>query len=216
MIALQVNNWNQERKDRAKEMEYLQRLRADIQADTLMLSDFLNVTEHKKKFLQSILTGDLKQFEVVYGLDPAYNLFLSRFRAVPNPSDNAFKEMTSSGNLELVKNAELKEKILTYYRYINNRMVALEDKYSDWPKILSQLIPGEGHIFDSLYPDVPNFPKSEEAALIKTLVEQKEELRPHINGELQYTVKLEVSYIALKKLAEELLTELNKEISSRK
>ena len=41
LIALQINNWNQNRLNQIKELDYLQQLQSDLQADTTMYADFM-------------------------------------------------------------------------------------------------------------------------------------------------------------------------------
>lgn len=91
--------------------------------------------------------------------------------------------------------------------------MSLANKFSAWPSILSQMIDGAGKIFDN-YETVP-FPKAEEEALVRRLLEEKERLRPHINAELQYATKQRLSFLDFELVVKELQEFLNKEIASK-
>ena len=168
---------------------------------------------YKKIFLKSILNGDLERFQRINRIG-VYDLFVSRFKSAPIPRDNAFQEMTSSGSLSLIQNQNLKEQILNYYRRIRNRTAALENKYSDWQKVISELIHGNNDDFDRIAAPF-QFPKKAEKALIRKLLNQKEKLSPHINAEIQYAFLQAVSFTQLNQRAVELLDALNQEIAKR-
>lgn len=216
LLALQVNNWNQNRLNSIKELAYLERLQYDLQADTAMLAEFIKAVEYKSRFLKSILKEDLTKFHHLKGL--THDIFISRFSSPPVSTDNTFQEMKSTGSLGLLKDESLKKSIFNYYRYIQNRTLALQTQFSDWPKIISQMIPGEGQIFDvsALVNTRPVFPKTEETALIQKLLNNREVLAPHINAELQYASKQHVSFFELQVYANDLLLKLNKAVENRK
>ena len=216
LLALQISTWNQSRQNRQLEMEYLTRLQSDLQADTAMLIEFQRVTAYKTDFLKSILKDELKEFKVTKADNSdLLNIHASRFSSVPVPRDNAFQEMQSSGNLGLIQNDQLKESIFNYYRLLRSRTAALNGKFSDWPKVISSLIPGEGNIFDFGDVNKVNISLKEMRDFVTVLNAEKENLRPHINAELQYAQKQKISFELLLKAAERLLEKLAKEIDDR-
>lgn len=54
LFALQINNWNQNRLNDGLEIDYLNRLHADIQRDTAVLHGNIDASIKKRTFLQSI------------------------------------------------------------------------------------------------------------------------------------------------------------------
>lgn len=218
LLALQVNNWNESRKSKNQELAYITRIQSDISADTANLKIFLNLVQHKKIFLLSILTGRLKKFTFVEE-GGGYDIFISRFRALPNVRDDAYIAMVNSGAFNIIQNEKLKESILNYYRFVDNRVESLSSKFSEWPKVISSMIDGESEFVDGGL----GFNKNEEIfiseaaqkTLINKIITEKEILRPHINAELQFTNKQKVSYEALLLRANEVLQDLDKEIKLR-
>ena len=208
LLALQVNNWNQNHKNVNKELAFLQRLQSDIVADTLMLNNFLNIVNTKDKCLRSIHNGTISNFQY-NKTSQSYDIFLTRFNSIPIISDNTYLEITSSGNWDIIKDIDLKEQIFDYYRFNRNRASALESKFSEWPKMISQLMPPDG-VYDPGYSDDYELPQDQIDRTIAKLLLSREMLIPYINAELQYTVKQKVSFVQLKQLAMELLYELDK------
>lgn len=115
LIALQVNNWNEERKERALEQKYLVRLQVDLTSDSLFLSEHIQRVKNLQEGFRSFAL-EMYQFQqteddftkLVNSVSwPANDLILS---------DNTYSEINSSGNLNLIRNDRIKEGIIEYYR----------------------------------------------------------------------------------------------------
>ena len=115
LIALQVNNWNEDRKSEILEIKILKRLRQDLVADTLYLNDRLERT----------IILQAKQYEFVHEI---YNTQKSEkeFRKVLGlqnwDSDNlvmqtsTYEELKSSGQINILENEGLKIQMIDLYR----------------------------------------------------------------------------------------------------
>ena len=115
LIALQVNNWNENRKSKISEIKILNRLRQDLVTDTLYL----------KERLQRTILQKAEQYEFVHEI---YNTQKSEkeFRKVLKlqnwDSDNlvlqtsTYEELKSSGQINLVENEGLKIQMINLYR----------------------------------------------------------------------------------------------------
>jgi len=130
LIALSINNWNEERKDRGIEISYLERLLVDLKKDTVTLNqkiqladklsaDYINYiqkmyTEQKtsEDFKNLVLTADINA-----GKD---NLLIT---------DVTFVELVNSGKLDLISDKLLKSKIVIYYKEDKN--VSLKENKMD-------------------------------------------------------------------------------------
>jgi hypothetical protein len=114
LIALQINNWNEDYKNTKKERGYLINLQQDLRADSLRLSELKNdfelAVKSKKKFEKIIegqpTTNDSLIFLVYNQID-----LLTDF--VPNSS--TFDELKNSNGLNLISNPQLKRQIVTLY-----------------------------------------------------------------------------------------------------
>lgn len=115
LIALQIDNWNEDRKSKILEVKILKRLRQDLVTDTLYLNDRLKRT----------LNQGTKQYEFVHEI---YNTQKSEeeFRKVLSlqnwDSDDlvmqisTYEELKSSGQINIIENEGLKIQMIDLYR----------------------------------------------------------------------------------------------------
>lgn len=131
LIALSVNNWNQEKKDRIVEKDYLSRIHRDLVQDTTnfrrIVTHNTNLREDIKKLLVNLYAG-VDQIEQVQQMSLVYDQALDQ---VFSPNDNTYKGMASTGALGLIQNIELKEEIVDLYsEYDQNK--ALLSSINEW------------------------------------------------------------------------------------
>ncbi len=111
LIALQINNRNEVKKVRATEMVYLKNIKSDLQLTIAEIDKFI---ELRNTLIQSA-KRTLVYFEGKPISDPeAFNKDIvdiytwERFYQV----NNTFQELTSSGNLSLIKDEKIKNGLL--------------------------------------------------------------------------------------------------------
>jgi len=111
LIALQINNWNENRKLRIQEVKYLKNLQTDLITE-LKSNDSMIAYRNKKAMVSaSILTyTPPKNPEQIYAFEKTFELVY--FWKTFIPSNNTFKELSSSGNLNTLKNDSLKYYLL--------------------------------------------------------------------------------------------------------
>jgi hypothetical protein len=111
LIALQINNVNESRKERAVEVNYLKNLRADLLLDLKNNKDFSMYRFERAKSCTQLLNARLPEtIEDVQSYTDNYeNVFIWQ-SFVPN--NNTFKELLGSGNLSLIKNDTIKNALL--------------------------------------------------------------------------------------------------------
>ena len=111
LIALQVNNWNEERKERRVELKFFRNLKNDLHADLERLDYMIDLATAKVKASQNVKrlsdkdsVGSLYDFS-----DHMLDLiFVDEFR----PNENTYEEMKSSGNFSTLRNDSLKLHLL--------------------------------------------------------------------------------------------------------
>ena len=131
LIALSVNNWNQEKKDRQIGEDYLLRIHRDLVQDTINFRSIITnnnkLREDIKRLLVSIYAG-VDNIEQVQNMSAIFDQALDQVFA---PNDNTYKGMASSGTLSLILNKELKEEIIDLYsEYDQNK--ALLSSITEW------------------------------------------------------------------------------------
>ena len=111
LIALQINNWNEARKERAREINYLKNLKADLVSEIKNNEQFAAYRFNKAKACSHLLQDsepnsieDVETYTETFETVFIWNTFV--------PNQNTFKELLSSGNLSLIKNDSIKNALL--------------------------------------------------------------------------------------------------------
>ena len=120
LIALQINNWNEERKNAAIEKEIISNLLEEFIQNKLVLkevTDVLNKSEQSCYQLMSLMNKD-RNFLSKYNIDSL--LYWSIEFISYNPSNNIFAEVLQSGRLGLIKNKELINSLFDWQRMLDN------------------------------------------------------------------------------------------------
>ena len=111
LIALQINNSNEDRKLRNKELHYLQNLKTDLNLNITELDKYITVRNSRIESANRVLEHfegkpltDLNDFAF-----HTTNIYIwQKF----SQHDNTFQEITNSGNLALISNDTIKNGLL--------------------------------------------------------------------------------------------------------
>ena len=125
LIALQINNWNEDYKNAKKEKGYLNNLQQDLTADSLRLCELkrdLEVAVKSKRRFEKILQGQKTTNDSLIFLVTNQIDFINDF--VPNSS--TFDELKNSNGLNLISNPKLKRQIVTLYNNYDDLILKLE------------------------------------------------------------------------------------------
>ncbi len=146
-ISLWIDDWNQNRKDRKDEKTYLKSLYFDISMDVQDLSnrhfDSIEIFENIQKVLLFLNYPDsvdvsADYFQHVMGRSQMLNNF--------SPTDYTFQEMTSTGKLSLIKDAELRKKLTMYYSIVRRLTEDKESNNSTTRQLLFEGVADHFHI----------------------------------------------------------------------
>ncbi len=131
LIALSVNNWNQEKKDNRLGEDFLFRIHRDLVQDTISFRQIIirnnNLREEIKELLVT-LYGRVDNIEQVQNMSAIYDKAMDQ---VFSPNDNTYKGMISSGTLGLIRNLDLKEEIVELYSEYDQKR-ALLSAIGEW------------------------------------------------------------------------------------
>jgi len=142
LLALQVNNWNEIRKERAKELSYLERLKENLLVDK-------NQFESNVEFYNQVF--DYGNSAISYsngedlGTTSNWEVLVAFFHASQIwpiiPTASTYDELKSSGELSLIQSDDLRSNLSYYhggglYRY--NHTVGIQPPYR---KMVRGLIP---------------------------------------------------------------------------
>ncbi len=166
LIALQVNDWNEGRKQRLVELKYFYNLKNDLQTDNERLDYIIGIANTKVKAAKKVKRqADHDSIGSLYDFtsDMMTLIFVEEFR----PNENTYEEMKSSGNFSTIQNDELKLKLMNlkksyteiaasqeHMRYDFNVFLEDFEKYVDWGKYYNlnkSNIPKLDFVYDSIY-----------------------------------------------------------------
>lgn len=111
LIALQINNWNENRKLRLQEVKYLKRVQSDLLAELENNAEMM-VHRSEKAKAASLLLSYPKPYSVDEFKAFAITLDRALFWEAFLPTNNTYKELLSSGNLNIISNDSLKNCLL--------------------------------------------------------------------------------------------------------
>tara|TARA_R110002073_G_scaffold14554_1_gene59262 strand:+ start:30079 stop:30747 length:669 start_codon:yes stop_codon:yes gene_type:complete len=140
LIALQINNWNEERKENTELSQYKQRLIKQFQKDS---TDLLSSNEGYKyitpifKTLDSTfrenINGNVNKDSIIQ--IPVFITLQSEFIS----ETHALNELNNTGKMSLFKNDSLKDKLTEYQILIeqqHNIIGRTKNKFDDFDKLL--------------------------------------------------------------------------------
>ncbi len=198
LIALQINNWNENRKNTEKENKYLSNLNEEIINDSLSLErNWFNNRQKKIKCLElarNYVMGNYNPMDTL--------LFINNVgfggihsRASFTGSTRTYSELVSTGNLSLISNDSIRELIVQYYASKVFLEEYLRNIRSDYATYVNGI-----KVFNSKYPDSINI--VEVPRILKKL--NTDEFHSLINQELTYTFSIDRPLSEGKKEAHEL------------
>jgi len=116
LLALQVNNWNENSKNKSMETDYLIRIFQDLDDDLAAFERTIDVAQSRNKrilFLQQAINdSDLAVKSSDYFIK---SIIHAGWTFEPSISDYTFDELKSSGRLVLIQNKDLRTSLSKYY-----------------------------------------------------------------------------------------------------
>ena len=115
LIALSINNWNEERKTRLLENSYNQSIKNDLKGDHETIKYIINKTKLVIE-AHEVIMEQLKFFDTIKDSRPLFTLMLEN-TGFPDlkVSDNTIETLKNSGNIEIISSKSVRKAIQTYY-----------------------------------------------------------------------------------------------------
>ena len=110
LIALQINNINEKKKTRDKELIYLSNIKTDQNQNLEVLADFIEIRKEELKSTEIVLNY-FKRDSLINLNEFNYHNFniLEWYPFIQN--NNTYEELMNAGNLSLISNKEIKNKL---------------------------------------------------------------------------------------------------------
>jgi Family of unknown function (DUF6090) len=206
LIAVQINTWNENRKDRILEKEYLTRLLEDIKFDISWCNTY--ILDRYKRKVESLENGkayyqgnyvikDTLQFlkNIGYGGVFGYAAFIL--------NKNTYNELISTGNLRKIKSDKLRTQITNYYETSNANSEGSRDYISGYINFTNSFT-----AFNTNKPDV--FAEFDQKLLLKRIKTEEYYRLANLELTLAHRVSNFAGNIII--LAKELTTTINSQL----
>jgi putative cell wall-binding protein len=129
LIALQINNWNENRKNKIAEADYYCRILNDFEFNEKLIDETSKLTTNRIKLCKKLLI-DLNS--IPNDRSKILNDFVVAVRQdVFVPSTITFDDLTSSGQLKLLTDIKLKNRLIEHSTYLNNTLDLLEENRNE-------------------------------------------------------------------------------------
>lgn len=145
-LGFLVENQREHFIENKREKEYIRSMIEDLRLDTAGLSDDNNTRKEAVIMYDSVITLLNKKNRTQFGQQRIYYLIRMGLRSSPFPklNDRTYEQMKSSGNLRLIHDKEIADKITKYY--FNTKEFSIN---SDQTLLrLQSLIEYQGKVFD--------------------------------------------------------------------
>ncbi|SNR14152.1 DUF6090 family protein [Tenacibaculum jejuense] len=107
-IAIQLNNWNDNRKIKAEEKKVIKQLLTDLDKEKFVLNSSINGLNKSQEFLKKIIYKSNHK-----NLDSIYFHIASSFTHFP--INAVYVNLKSSGKLDIISNDKIRHDIVNYY-----------------------------------------------------------------------------------------------------
>ncbi|WP_138433407.1 DUF6090 family protein [Winogradskyella algicola] len=129
LIALQINNWNEDRKNRITEADYYCRILDDFLLNEKLIDENYELIANKIKLTKALIV-DLNT--IPNDRSRILNKFVIALRQDAFvPSTITFEDLTSSGQLKLLTDITLKNRLIKHSTVLNNTINLLEENRNE-------------------------------------------------------------------------------------
>ena len=146
LLALQVNNWNEDRKDRIKEKAILKELHKDFKKN---LQQFNNITNVHTKSLRG--STQFKKYinhpNPIKVKDSIGKYYFLAFNGVSfNPSNGIVESLISSGEYKLIKNDTLRNYLISWKDALQDYIEEEEVSNKFWSEKIEPFLIEDGDL----------------------------------------------------------------------
>jgi hypothetical protein len=116
LIALQINNWNEERRNRSKENQYLKNLNQEFENQILEINEQIN---YEKKFLTSgqyILDAYNRNGHLLVDSLLIIETNILNDRRTFNAINPTYTELLNTGDMKILKDEDFRNKLIIYQK----------------------------------------------------------------------------------------------------
>lgn len=144
LIALNINNWNEAKRDRIIEQSYLLNLREDLEADIKWIKRYVNdrydaklsaLNKGKAYYQGNYVIGDTLSFLNELGYGSVFGNIVWAFKKT------TYDELVNTGNFRKIQNDSLRQAVLDYYWLINRTYESTADDQTGYITFINSRAP---------------------------------------------------------------------------
>ena len=137
LIALQINNWNDDRKDKKSERAYLTNIKNDLLRDVTSLENHIKNRKEKANAARNILKlMDNNNSIDLIQLNEDFNMMvlIGYFK----PNNVTIEELINSGNVNIISNDSIKNQLLNLEFNYKSNLESIEHENFDYEEYISK------------------------------------------------------------------------------
>lgn len=135
LLAFQITEWNQDRKDRILEREYLQRLVQDLDGDAQSIESSMAAAQYRAAGMGMLLDlHDDVDAAVENQCDYLFKISIAASAGFRPALNQTHSEMVTSGKLNVITSNVVKNKLGNYYN-------SYQDLADSMPRIIERIMP---------------------------------------------------------------------------
>jgi hypothetical protein len=217
LFALQINNWNEERKGRLEERIILGRVIEELEATITYISSEKGIAQLET--MRESLDEVAAAFAGAPIEDPL--IFLSHVTTGAktgwgqhNQRQFVYMELRNSGKFGLIRNAELRDQITQYYVHLQQSEKRASLRVGEYAKLAYELIPRQSENFDLETENRVKEGLTEEEYEALTDAVLNSDLARHIVPLQNRYLLIQALWIGIRSNAKELINQIQSELTS--
>lgn len=126
LMALQINTWNEHRKEKIRELDYYCRLLEDTNLDAQQVGDLVQAAQKRlraaNQAVRLLLSENPKKIEVAREINNSIKAIYSDFR----PNDAAFADLKSGANLNIISDKQVVRALNNYFNKVEGYVSVIQ------------------------------------------------------------------------------------------
>jgi len=148
LIALGLDEYRDNRNEQRLAVEYIQRMQNDVAQDLLYLSNGwyprLKIKHESLDKIAPIIRGQAPMPEDLDEFFRNVSRGAMQGAAVDDwVTDTTFQDLRATGNLRLIRNADVRAIISSYYETLRKQLARVEARHTDYVQYVHSIVPGE-------------------------------------------------------------------------
>ena len=139
LIALQINNSNDQRIDKTREIKYLTNIKIDLNEDIESLDYNIEFREKKSRGTQKIIE-QINGMPIEDLTEATYNVINTLYQEKFQPSNVTYNDLVSSGNMNLISNDSIKIDLFELSLLYQRNSFGIEHETKEYEEFISKPI----------------------------------------------------------------------------